>query len=433
MKRFFAICCVFLTAPVARSDAQATADSLRLSTLRAAAFDTDPRAAQLELLAAQSALRLQNISAESRPVLSFDAQGQYQSDVATIPVNLPGVNLPTPANDTYDARLGAQQRLYDPSAAPRRKAERAQVAESQARVRSALYGIAELVNTAFFTALRSDTQVAELETTVTDLEAQLLFADARVRAGTALSGESMVLRAEVLRRRQAVAEQVSIRRAAIAVLSSLAGRQIDPAAPLSSPDLARDVATVRGALDTLRNRPEYEQFSLARDAVERADDVRAAQDRPRLSAFGRLGYGRPGLNPLGDRFDAWWLAGVQLQWTPWNWGATRRERQIGELQRRILTTEEQSFRAAIARAVEQELVSIDRLESAVAQDNQIIALRESILSETRARYAEAVVTSADYVDRQTDVLAARLSRALHRVELSQARTRLLTTLGVEVR
>ena len=54
-------------------------------------------------------------------------------------------------------------------------------------------------------------------------------------------------------------------------------------------------------------------------------------------------------------------------------------------------------------------------------------------SETRIRYGEGVVTSAEYVDRQTDVLAARISRALHRVELAQARERFLTALGVEVR
>jgi outer membrane protein TolC len=103
------------------------------------------------------------------------------------------------------------------------------------------------------------------------------------------------------------------------------------------------------------------------------------------------------------------------------------------LQQQIVTTEEQAFKAQIDRAVEQDIASIDRLESTLAQDEEIIALRENILAETRARYSEAVITSADYVDRQTDVLSARISRALHRVELSQARAHLLTTLGVEVR
>jgi hypothetical protein len=42
-----------------------------------------------------------------------------------------------------------------------------------------------------------------------------------------------------------------------------------------------------------------------------------------------------------------------------------------------------------------------------------------------------VVTAAEYVDKSTDVLTARLVRIQHRVELAQARTTFLTTLGVE--
>ncbi|MBA3342686.1 MAG: TolC family protein [Gemmatimonadaceae bacterium] len=432
MTRVLAALRLLLIVPLGAAGAQATLDTLRLPALRQAALANDPRAAQLDLLAAQSALRLRNIGAEVRPALSFESQGQYQSDVASIPISLPGVSLPMPPHDAWDARLSAQQKLFDPTARPRRAVERAQVAESQARVRTVLYSVTESVNAAFFTALRSQAQMAELETALTDLEAQLAVADARVEAGTALPGESNAIRAELLRRRQAVAEQGAIRRAAIAVLSDLVGRRIDQAQPLSPPDLSGEVASASASAD-LRNRPEYEQFERSRDVLRRMDEARAARDRPRISAFGTLGYGRPGLKFLSDRFDSYWMTGVQLEWTPWNWGTTGRDRQIAGLQRAMVVTEEQAFTAALRRAVEQDLASIDRLESAVVQDDQIIALRESILTESRAQYAEAVITSAEYVNRQTDVLAARLSRAIHRVELSQARAHLLNTMGNEVR
>jgi hypothetical protein len=44
-----------------------------------------------------------------------------------------------------------------------------------------------------------------------------------------------------------------------------------------------------------------------------------------------------------------------------------------------------------------------------------------------------VITSAEYVDKETDVLSARTARALHRVELAQAHAHFLTMLGIEVR
>jgi outer membrane protein TolC len=149
--------------------------------------------------------------------------------------------------------------------------------------------------------------------------------------------------------------------------------------------------------------------------------------------FGRAGYGRPGLNALNDQFDGYWLAGVQVQWTPWSWGATRREREVLALQRQMVSTEESAFTEGLRRAIALDLATIDRLEAALASDEQIIELRERIARETRLRFQEGVVTSAEYVDRQTDLLTARIARSLHRVELAQARVAYLTTLGLEVR
>jgi outer membrane protein TolC len=433
MKKYLTIAavtaCVF---PLIAVRAQVATDTLRLADVRAAALARDARSAEIELLAQQSRLRLQSIDAERLPALSTEGRAQYQSDVARVPLSLPGVKIPTPPHDTYNAQIDAQQRIYDPSLAPRRAAERAQLAESQARVRTALYGLTETTNSAFYSALRSQEAIVQLETDVTDIEAQLQVAIARVNVGTALQSEANILRAELLRRRQLVDQQKAARRAALAVLSDLTGRKLDTTALLVAPDLDAQAENSPGALANVRARPEYEQFARSRDVLERLDETRAAQDKPKVSAFGRVGYGRPGLNPLSDRFDSYWLGGVQVQWTPWSWGSTNRDREVSVLQRQIVSAEERAFTDALDRAAQQDLANIDRLKTALADDDRIVALRENILAETRTRYGEAVITSAEYVDRQTDLLAARLNRAIHRVELSETRAHLLTTLGIEV-
>ena len=78
-------------------------------------------------------------------------------------------------------------------------------------------------------------------------------------------------------------------------------------------------------------------------------------------------------------------------------------------------------------------VIFDSGQATLVSDDTIIALREGILRETRLRFGEGVITSAEYVDRETDLLASRLARATHRVELARARARFLTFIGVEVR
>jgi outer membrane protein TolC len=147
---------------------------------------------------------------------------------------------------------------------------------------------------------------------------------------------------------------------------------------------------------------------------------------------GRAGLGRPGLNPLGDEFGGYWLAGLQLDWSPWDWGRAGRERQALAIQQEIVATEEAAFTQAIRRGAVRDLATVDRLERALEADDAIIALRDGVLRETRLRFGEGVVTSAEFVDRETEALAARLARATHRVELAQARARFLTLVGVEV-
>jgi outer membrane protein TolC len=412
---------------------RAPGDTLRLGALQDTAVTRDPRGRELGLLLEQSRLRQQSLKAERLLTLTVEGQVQYQSDVARIPISLPGISVPTPPHDTYDAHVAATQKLYDPTIGPRRAVEDAQLAESQARLRAQLYPLRQNVSDAFFAALQAQSQIDELEHAITDLQAQQRVAAARVREGTALRSEDMALRAEIMRRQQSVAEAAANRRAALAILTDLTGKSYDSTTLLGATDLGPAVARTRDSLSVLRARPEYEQFARSRALLEQQERARKSQDLPRLSAFGRAGGGRPGLNPLSTSFDNYWLTGLQLQWSPWTWGTGRRDREILQLQRQIVTAEEQNFTNTLRRAVEQDMANIDRLEAAVRSDDEIVALRESILAEMRARFNEGVVTSAEYVDRQTDVLSARTARALHRVELAQARARFLNTLGVEIR
>ena len=68
----------------------------------------------------------------------------------------------------------------------------------------------------------------------------------------------------------------------------------------------------------------------------------------------------------------------------------------------------------------------------MAARSATVALREAILRETAVRFAEHVVTSAELIDRETDLLEARVARATHRVELARARAGFLTLLGLEL-
>lgn len=406
-----------------------TGDTLKLADLQNAAVQNDPRGRTIPLLAEQSNLRMQNLRAERLPSFAVNGQAQYQSTTFTLPIQLPGVTFPTPPHDTYDAHVDAREQLFDPTLGARRNLERAQLNESQARVNTALYTLRQNVNDAYFTALVLQERSAVERTSLTDLEAQLNVARLRVREGTALPSEAVIIEATLLSRREAVDELDANRKAALNVLADLTGRTVNENVVLAIPAQKSNAVIARAVIDSMRARPEFKQFESARDVVEAERSVAAKRDMPRISAFGRAGYGRPGLNPLSREFDNYWITGVQLDWSPFSWGTSSRDRQVLALQSQIVSAEETAFSQLLMRSVENDIAAIDRLDRTIAADDTIIALRENVLRETRTRYREAVITSAEYVDRQTDLLAAQLARASHRVELAQARAHFLTTIG----
>jgi hypothetical protein len=102
------------------------------------------------------------------------------------------------------------------------------------------------------------------------------------------------------------------------------------------------------------------------------------------------------------------------------------------LERGVVNAEAQAFADALRRATTRDLATIDRLERVLAADDEIVVLREQIVRETMARFRESTITAAELVARETDLLAARIARGLHHVELAQARASYLTTLGLQV-
>jgi outer membrane protein TolC len=421
-------------APVRAQQAPATApDTLRLGALHQQAVAGDPRQRQFTLLARQTELRLRNLSAERLPAIKAEAQAQYQSDVFSPPVlSGGGTVIPPPPNDTYDSRISVDQAIVDPTIGVRRRVEQAQQAESEARVRSALFDLRREVNEAFFNAALLSERRRIIAATIAGLEKQLREAGVRVREGAALPGDTAAIQATLLQRQQDDAEVEADRRAALVRLTELVKRPVSGAQPFALPDLTGATAQARQSLDSLRTRPEYQQYARTRDVLTRQQEAVSADRKPRLSAFGQAGYGRPGLNPVSDEFDTYYLAGLKVTWSPWNWGSGNRERQAIAIQREIVASEEAAFTSRLTRDIQNDLADIDRLDAALALDDQIVELRERVDAETGIRFHEGVVTASEYVDRNTDVLQARLARATHRVEQVQARARFLTSLGLEI-
>lgn len=408
----------------------AAQDTLHLPALQRAAIRHDPRLRQVELREAETELRLRTLAAERLPQLAATGEASTQSEVGSIPLDLPGAEIPTPPKTRIEAALAAELLLYDGGALDaRREAERARLAAERAEIAAALYPLRTEVAQSYFQALLLQEGARETAALIDELRVRLGMVRAQVRAGTALPGDTAALRAEMLRATQQRDELAADRAAALARLSELTGREVGGADVLALPELARQVERAAAGAGA---HPRYAVFAARRAALERQEAVIGTQTRPRATAFGRVAYGRPGLQQFTDRLHEYWIAGVRVRWTPWDHGASRREREALRIQRAIVDTEEAAFTAALGREVERPLAAIDRLRGTLETDDRIIVLREQIVRQARAQLAERAITAAAYVDALTDLEAARLARLRHRVELARARADYLGILGVEL-
>lgn len=408
-------------------------EPFQLADLVASALASDPRTAQVELLERASALRQRNVSAQWLPAVGLEAQAQAQSDAVEAPFRGPdGRSAFSAPKQTYDSYVRVEQRLFDRGIGIQGDLERAQLAEQQARVLTAVYAVRQQVNEAFFAALTLEQRARVLQAALAELEARLRETQARVEQGTALAADAAAVEATLLERRQVEDELQSNRRAALARLSTITGRPIPPDATLAVPDLAaRAESATAGSSPPLR--PEYQLFTSTRMRLAVQQALAGTQGQPRVSAFMRAGVGRPGLNFAEHDTQAYALGGVRLQWNAWNWGTSRRESEALALQQEMTAADESYFSRQLAEGSAVDAEAIARLRRAVDGDARIVALREQVERTARARMEEGVLTASDYLARNAELLQARVAQATHRIELEEARARLLTRAGVEVR
>ncbi len=416
--------------------AQQTDAALDLGALQRAAVARDARAAQRDLLAQSSVLRLRGIDDALKPQFTVSAANTHQSDVTYLALKVPGASVPIPPKDRWSSAVDVTQVLYDGGAAARRAGiERARLAESVAGVDAALEPLRDDVARAFFAATLLHASERELAETVRDLDAVLIDTRARVREGAALGRDSAAVRAEWRSAQARLAQARTSRRAALATLTRLTGITIGDTTPLLLPAWDDRLRALDRAGDpaALRARPEFTRLDRSRDRLEQERALAGVENRPRVAAFADAGYGRPGLNQFKSDPAAFWQAGVRVEWTPFTWGSAARSRELAALQQRTLDTETRALADQLARAVQSDLEDRARLRAQLADDDEVIALRAVVLAQGEAQRREGVITAAEAVALRSDLTEARLTRERHRIELAQTEVRIVTTLGLAPR
>ncbi|MCF8303240.1 MAG: TolC family protein [Bacteroidales bacterium] len=410
-----------------------SADTLELSTIYQDLLNKHPLAEQSALLAKSSRLTLENIRTGYLPQLSLNAQATYQSEVTKVelgfpesfPVSPDQIKIPEVNKDMYKATLDVNQMIYDGGITAHRKdVEEVSLEINRKEVDVEFHQLKQRINQLYFSVLMFEKQKEQMLLRKRDIESRLDNLRSAVESGTVLKSNARELEAELLKIDQQLESIDASRVAAVKAIRRISGKKMPLDITCKLPDL-----NLGNMKHQFNSRPEMEKISLQKEQLGFSKDLLKAKKRPRLVGFGQLGYGRPGLNMLSDELDSFYLLGAKLQWNIWDWDQNKNERKILNVKRALLDNRQEVMKNNFDAALKPVLADIEKYNSLLMTDKEIIELREEIAESAASQLENGTITSTEYLIKVNAESRARLDREVHRIKLVHAKLQYLEITG----
>ena len=382
-----------------------------------------PLAKQSDLLATKNAYDLDAIKTAKLPQLNFTAQATYQSAVTELPIKLPNLTVVPPNKDQYRATLSFNQLLFDGGLInSREKVTEADLKTQQQQVAVNLYQLKQQINQLYFSILLTQESKALLSAKRAMLISKLNEVKAGVKYGMLLPSSDNILNAELLKINQQVTELEATRNSLIATLSSLIGKQLSSDVVLESP------LSITPNLNQI-SRPELQLFQLQKEKITASENVLKKQNNPKLMAFATGGYGNPGLNMLDNSFQPFYLVGVKLNWSVFDWNASKKQQNSLKINQDIIDNEQKVFELSTKIQLDAQQQELNKLNQLLQSDQSIIDLQQNILKTTESQLKNGVITASEYIIQLTNLFEAKNKLATHKIQLLLAKANYNTIKG----
>ena len=396
----------------------ATAQTLEVC--QQAAERNYPLIAQHDLIARTTDLTVANIQKGWLPQVTATAQATYQNAVTTWPDEMKGlmqqmgVDMKGLARDQYRVGLDVQQTVFDGGAiSAQRQVARQQGAVQQAQLDVDLYHVRQRVNEMYFGLLLLDDQMR----LNSDLQEQLAASEKKltsmVKHGTAAECDLNNVTAERLNVVQQMTTLESQRRVLAAMLGTFCGIEVN--------EVTKPVAieAVEG-----NHRPELRLIDSQLRLTDAQDRALDAALLPRLGVFAQGFYGYPGYNMFKDMMGRNWswngMIGARLTW---NIGAlyTRHNDKVkNRLQREMAENQREVFLFNNRLEQMQQNETIARYRQLMAQDEEIITLRQQVRKAAESKLSHGIIDVNDLLRDINSENAARVQHSIHEIEMLRA-------------
>lgn len=390
------------------------------------AYENYPNSKQKEYYKSISSLKIENIGVNFLPQISIKGQATYQSDVTELVLSNPMFQPPVINKDQYRITMDVRQLIYDGSnTSSLKNTETKQVLVDEQKVEVDLFSLKQRINDLYFSVLLFQQRMRVNQLLINDLKSRIAETESRVKNELNLPANLYILQAQLIQTEQEMENLNTDREASLKMLSELIGYTIPEKTELEYPQHQAVVFD-----DNLSERPEYKLFDYQKEQLNSYSNVISSRILPKLSAFGQAGLGRPGLNMLDNDFKPFYMVGLSVSWNPINWGADNNEKQIYQINQKIVDSQKETFEKNVKVSLEKYKSDMDKYENLIQKDEELITLREKIVESTYSQLQNGTITSTVYLTELNNKTQSQLMLETHKLQLLQAKINYLTTKGV---
>ncbi len=383
-----------------------------------------PLIRQYGLIEQTTALTVANIQKGWLPQISASAQATYQSDVVAWPDEMRGMlgqmglNFEGLKKDQYKIGLDVQQTVFDGGAMK----SASTIARRQGEVQSAqnevtMYQVRKRVNEMYFGLLLLDEQIVlnkDLQELLAQNERKLA---SMVKGGTAAESDYQNVKAERLNVVQQATSLTAQRQALVRMLSAFCGIEIEtPSKPPRGEASVLPLGGVSGG-----SRPELRAIDAQLRLADAQENALNATLMPKLGVFAQGYYGYPGFNMFEDmlsrKFSWNGMIGARLTWNIGALYTRKNDKAKLNVQRSMFNVQRETFLFNNNLEQIQQNENIGRYRSLMADDEEIIALRQSIRKAAESKLAHGIIDVNDLVREINAENAARVQQTVHEIEM----------------
>ena len=391
-----------------------------------------PEIRQYDLIAETEQYNISNAARAWIPQVVLSGQATYQSATPTYPeafnamIAANGLDMSGVRKDQYKVAIDVSQNIWDGGQSKaNREIAKAEAAVECSRVDVSLYDLQSRIQNLYFGILLLDERVAQTETLIEVLAANLNRIRTYYKNGVAMQSDIDAVEAELLTARQTLSQVEASRTSYRRMLEVFIGQ------PLTDKTLTRP-AMVEVASRTSA-RPELTMFEAQSNILSAQRNAITASVMPRFSAFAQGYYGYPGLDMFKSMVSAEWtlnaIVGVRMSWNIGAFYTKKNNLNKLDVAERQISVQRDIFLFNTQMQTTQDDGEIARLRSALEDDNRIVELRRSVRMAAESRLENGVIDATDLLRKIADETTATLNRSTHEIELLQATYRLKTILN----